>query len=163
MLLNTRVVLLSDSKNFSSQQYLGQQYINRKESFSLLFLYYYVFPALSDISQNDAEVLEKQWQEMQQRHKKKQRLLAQLEEVAKLCQAERMAQKARREVEEKIWEKAERQRVAEEKKRKRRTMEYLQWLQDKVLEKEVALLEEVEGSQIVGSKFKEVAAGNEKG
>jgi len=37
-----------------------------------------------------------------------------------------MAQKARREVEEKIWEKAERQRVAEEKKRKRRTMEYLQ-------------------------------------
>jgi len=72
VLLNTRVILLSDSKNFSSQQYLGQQYINRKGSFSLLFLYHYVFPALSDISQNDAEVLEKQWQEMQQRHKKKQ-------------------------------------------------------------------------------------------
>jgi len=37
-----------------------------------------------------------------------------------------VAQKARREVEEKTWEKAERQRVAEEEKRKRRTMEYLQ-------------------------------------
>jgi len=37
-----------------------------------------------------------------------------------------VAQKARREVEEKAWEKAERQRVVEEEKRKRRTMEYLQ-------------------------------------
>ena len=146
VLLNTRVVLLSDSKNFSSQQYLGQQYINRKESFSLLFLYHYVFPALSDISQNHAEVLEKQWQKMQQRHKKKQRLLAQLEEVAKLCQAERMAQKARREVEKKAWKEAERQRVAEEEERKRRMMEYLQWLRDEVLEEEAALLERAEGS-----------------
>jgi len=42
------------------------------------------FPAPSDISQNDAEVLEKQWQEMQQRHEEEQRLLAQLEEAAKL-------------------------------------------------------------------------------
>jgi len=31
-----------------------------------------------------------------------------------------------------------------------------------VLEEEAALLEEVEGSQIVGFKCKEVAAGNEK-
>jgi len=32
-------------------------------------------PALSDISQNNAEILEKQWQEMQQRHRKEQWLL----------------------------------------------------------------------------------------
>jgi len=33
-------------------------------------------------------------------------------------------------VEEKAWEEAEKQRVAEEEERKRRTMEYLQWLRD---------------------------------
>jgi len=57
--------------------------------------------ALSDISQNDTEVLKKQWQEIQQRYKEEQWLLAQLEEAAKLHQAEHAAQKARREVEEK--------------------------------------------------------------
>jgi len=45
--------------------------------------------------------------------------------VAKLCWAEHVAQKTRKEVEEKAWEKAKRQRVAEEEERKRRTMEYL--------------------------------------
>ena len=65
-------------------------------------------PAPSNISQNDAKILEKQWQEMQQRHKEEQRLLVQLEEVAKLCQTEHMAQKARREAEEKAWEEAKR-------------------------------------------------------
>jgi len=83
------------------------------------------FPAPSDISQNNAEVLKKQQQEMQWRHKEEQRLLTQLEEVAKLYQTEHTAQKARREVEEKAWEEAERQRVVEEEERKRRTMEYL--------------------------------------
>ena len=62
---------------------------------------------------------------MQQRHKEEQQLLIQLEEVAKLHQAERTAQKARRKVEEKAHEKAERQRVAEEEERKRRTVKYL--------------------------------------
>jgi len=65
-------------------------------------------PAPSDILQNDTEILEKQWQEMQQRHEKEQLLLTQLEEVAKLCRAECVAQKARREVEEKAQEEAER-------------------------------------------------------
>jgi len=74
-----------------------------------------------------------------------------------------MAQKARREVEEKAWEEAERQRVAEEEERKKRTMEYLQWLQDEVLEEEATLLEGTEGSQVMGSKHKEVAARDEKG
>jgi len=46
------------------------------------------FPTLSNISQNNAEILEKQWQEMQWRHEEEQRLLAQLEEVAKLRWAE---------------------------------------------------------------------------
>ena len=42
-------------------------------------------------------------------------------------------------------------------------MEYLQWLQDEVLEKEAALLEGAEGSQVVGSKHKEIATGDEEG
>ena len=83
-------------------------------------------PTHSDILQNDTEILEKQWQEMQQRHEKEQWLLVQQKEVAKLHRAERIAQKARREVEEKAWGEVERQRVAEEEERKRRTMEYFQ-------------------------------------
>jgi len=59
------------------------------------------FPTLSDISQNDTKILKKQWQEIQQRHEEEQWLLVQLEEVVKLCWAEHVAQKARREVEEK--------------------------------------------------------------
>jgi len=99
---------------------------------------------------------------MQQRHEEEQQLLVQLEEAVKLCRAKHMAQKARREVEEKAWEEAEKQRVAEEEERKRRTMEYLQQLRDEVLEEEAALLEGAEGSQIMGSKHKEVAAGDEE-
>jgi len=45
---------------------------------------------------------------MQQRHEEQQQLLVQLKEVAKLCRAEHVAQKARKEVEEKAWEEAER-------------------------------------------------------
>ena len=41
-------------------------------------------------------------------------------------------------------------------------MEYLQRLRDEVLEEEATLLEGAEGSQIVGSKRKEVAAGGEE-
>ena len=48
--------------------------------------------------------------------------------AAKLHRAECMAQKARREAEEKAKEEAERQRVVEEEKRKWRTVEYLQQL-----------------------------------
>jgi len=42
-------------------------------------------------------------------------------------------------------------------------VEYLQWLQDKVLEEEATLLEKAEGSQVMGFKCKKVAAGDEKG
>jgi len=41
-------------------------------------------PAPSDISQNDAKVLDKKQQEIQQRHKEQQQLLLQLEEAVKL-------------------------------------------------------------------------------
>jgi len=119
-------------------------------------------PTPSDISQNDTEILEKQRQEMQWRHEEEQRLLVQLEEAAKLCRAEHAAQKARREAEEKAREEAEKQRVVEEEERKRRTMEYLQQLRDEVLEEEATLLEGAEESQVVGSKRKEVAAGDEE-
>ena len=50
----------------------------------------------------------------------------------------------------------------EEKERKRRMVEYLQQLWDEVLEEEAALLERAEGSQVTGSKCKEVAAGDEE-
>ena len=129
----------------------------KREVFCSCFYIAISSPAHSNISQNDTENLEKQWQEMQQRHEEKQQLLVQLEEVAKLHQAEHVAQKARRKAEKKIWEKAERKRVAEE-KRKKTIMEYLQWLQDEVLEEEAILLEGAERSQVIGSKCKDVAA-----
>jgi len=66
-------------------------------------------------------------------------------------------------VEKKAQEEAERQRVAEEEEKKRRTVKYLQWLWDEVLEEEATLLEEAEGFQVVGSKHKEVTAGDGKG
>ena len=50
----------------------------------------------------------------------------------------------------------------EEEKRKKRTREYLQRLQDEVLEEEATLLEGAEGSQIAGSKHKEVTTGDEE-
>ena len=75
---------------------------------------------------------------------------------------EHVAQKARRKAEAKAKEEAERKRVAEEEERTRRTVEYLQRLQDEVLEKKAVLLEGAEGSQITGSKCKEVAARDEK-
>ena len=100
---------------------------------------------------------------MQQRHKEKQQLLLQLEEAARLCWAECTAQKARREAEKKAQEKAERQRVAEKEERKRRMVEYLQQLCNKMLEEEAALLERAKEFQVIGSKHKEVIVGDEKG
>jgi len=55
-----------------------------------------------------------------------------------------------------------RKRVAEKEERKKRTIEYLQRLQDEVLEEEAALLEGAEGSQVVGSKQKEVSTRHEE-
>jgi len=82
-------------------------------------------PAPSNISQNNAKILEIQQQEIQQRHEEEEQLLLQLEEVAKLCQAEHAAQKARKEAEAKAREEAKRQRIAEEKEKRKRILEYL--------------------------------------
>ena len=73
------------------------------------------------------------------------------------------AQKARRKAEAKAKEEAKRQRVVEEEEKKKRMMEYLQQLQDEVLEEEAALLEGAERSQVTGSKCKEVAVEDEEG
>ena len=119
-------------------------------------------PAPSDISQNDAEMLEEQRREMQRWHEKEQQSLLRLQKAAEARRAECAAQKARREAEARAKEEAERQRVVEEEERKKRTREYLQRLRDEVLEEEAALLEGAEGSQAVGSKHKEVATGDEE-
>ena len=114
-------------------------------------------PTPSNTSQNNTEVLEMQQQEMQWRHKEEQQLLLQLEKVAKLCQAEHAAQKARRKAEAKAREESKRKRVVEEEKKKKRTLEYLQQLWDEVLEEDAAFLEGAEGS-----KHKEVATIDEE-
>ena len=56
------------------------------------------------------------------------------------------------------WEEEACGRGEEEKK-----LEYLQQLQDEVLVEDATLLESAEGSQIVGSKYKKVILGDEKG
>jgi len=50
----------------------------------------------------------------------------------------------------------------EKEERKKKMREYLQQLRDEVLEEEAALLEGAEGSQVAGSKRKEVATGDEE-
>ena len=99
---------------------------------------------------------------MQQQHEEEQQFLLWLQKAAEAHRAEHAAQKARREAEARAKEEAERQRVAEEEERKKRTREYLQRLRDEVLEKEAALLEGAEGSQVAGSKRKEITAGGEE-
>jgi len=119
-------------------------------------------PAPSNISQADAEMLEAQHCEMQRRHEEQQQSLLRLQKAVEARRAECAAQKARREVEAKAKEEAKRQRVAEEEERKKRMVEYLQRLRDEVLEEEAALLEGAEGSQVAGSKRKEIATGDEE-
>ena len=72
-----------------------------------------------------------------------------------------VAQKARREAKAKVKKKAKKQRLAEEKKKKK-WLEYLQQLQNKMLVKDATLLEGTERSQVVESKHKEVASGDKK-
>jgi len=110
-------------------------------------------PTPSNISQNDTELLKKQCYEMQQWHEEEQQSLLQLQEIVEACCAERVAQKARREAEAKAKEDVEKWRIVEEKKK----LEYIQQLWDKMLEEEATLLEGAEGSQVTGSKCKEVA------
>ena len=99
---------------------------------------------------------------MQRWHEEEQQSLLWLQKAAEAHHAEHAAQKARREVEARAKEEAERQRVVEEEERKKRIREYLQRLWDEVLEEEATLLERAEGFQVTGSKCKEVAAGDEE-
>ena len=73
---------------------------------------------------------------------------------------EHAAQKARREVEAKAKKKAKRWRIAEEKKRKK--LEYIQQLQNKMIAEDTTLLESTEKSQVARSKHKEVTFRNEE-
>ena len=70
-----------------------------------------------------------------------------------------VAQKARKETEAKMREKAKKRRLIKKKKR----LEYLQQLWDEVLAGSTTLLEGTEGSQIVRSKYKKVTSGNKEG
>jgi len=97
---------------------------------------------------------------MQQRHKEKQQLLVQLEKTEKSYRAEHVAQKARKEAEAKVREEAERRRVVEKEKKKKRLLKYIQQLWDKILEKDTALLEGAKRSQIVGPKHKRAPLGD---
>jgi len=82
--------------------------------------------AHSDLSQNDAEMLEEQRWKMQRWHEEEQQSLLWLQKAVEARCAEHAAQKARREAEARAKEEAKRQRVVEEEKRKKRTVEYLQ-------------------------------------
>jgi len=63
----------------------------KREFFRSCFCIIMSSPTPSDISQNDTEALEKQWQEMQRRHEKEQRSLLRLQETAEARRAERVA------------------------------------------------------------------------
>jgi len=75
---------------------------------------------------------------------------------------EHAAQKARWKVKAKTKKEAKKQRLVEEEKKKKQ-LEYLQQLQDKVLAEDTTLLENAERSQVMRSKCKEVASRDEKG
>ena len=91
--------------------------------------------------------------------KEQQQSLLWLQGAVEAYYAEHVAQKARREVEAKTKEETKKWRIVEEKKK----LEYIQQLQDKVLEEEVALLEGAEGSQVAESKCKKIATRDEEG
>ena len=80
----------------------------KREFFRSCFCIIMSSPAPSDISQNDAEMLEEQRWEMQQWHEEEQQSLLWLQKAAEACCAERAAQKARREAEARAKEEAER-------------------------------------------------------
>ena len=84
-----------------------------------------------------------------------------LEEAVETHHIEYIAQKARKEVEAKMREKAKKQRLVEEKKKKKQ-IEDLQELWNKILAEDTALLEAMEGSQVMGTKHKEIISENEK-
>ena len=69
------------------------------------------------------------------------------------------AQKVRK-MKTKVRKEAKKQRLAEKKKKKKQ-LEYIQQLQDKILAKNATLLKDTERSQIIRSKHKEVSLGDD--
>ena len=94
---------------------------------------------------------------MQRRYEEEQWFQACLEEVVEVYCIKHIAQKVKKIVEIKAREEAKKWRIVEEKKKKKKWMEYLQQLQNKVL------VEGMEGFQIMGTKYKKVISGDEKG
>ena len=117
-------------------------------------------PTPSNISQHNANMLEEQQQEMQRRHEEEQQLQAYLKEVAEACYVECAAQKVRKVVKAKVRKESEKWRIM--KKKKKKQLEYLQQLQDKVLVENVTLLEDTKSSQVMGTKCKEVTLGDKE-
>ena len=84
-----------------------------------------------------------------------------MEKAIEVNCVQNIAQKTRKEAETKAREKVEKQRIAEEEKKKKQ-MEYLQQLQNKVLAENAILLESTKGFQIVRTECKENILRNEE-
>ena len=82
-------------------------------------------------------MLEEQHWEIQQQYKEKQQLLVCLKETAEAYYVKYTAQKVRREMEAKAKEETKRQRLAE-KEEKRKKLEYIQQLWNKVIVEDAA-------------------------
>ena len=79
----------------------------KKEVFCSCFYIVMSSSTSSNISQNDTEILKEQHCEMQQQHKEEEQSLLQLQETAEAYCTEYVAQKAKREVDAKAKEEAE--------------------------------------------------------
>ena len=84
-----------------------------------------------------------------------------MKEVTEACYVECVAQKARKAAEAKARKEAKKQRITEEEEKKKQ-IEYIQQLQDKVLVKNSILLEDTEGFQIIRSKHKKTTSEDEE-
>ena len=68
--------------------------MNKKEKFLSFFCIIISSPILSDISQNNTDMLEQQYLEIQRRHKEEKQLQTQLKEAAEVYHIKQVAQKA---------------------------------------------------------------------
>ena len=84
-----------------------------------------------------------------------------MEEIAEACCVKHAVQKARKVVEAKARKKTKKQRLAK-KKDKRKWMEYLQQLWNKVLAEDTTLLESTKGFQTMESKCKKIILEDKK-
>jgi len=83
------------------------------------------------------------------------------QEVVKIYQAEHVTQKARKKAKAKAREEVKKRMIAE-KEEKKKMLEYLQQLWDKILAEDAILLEGTEEFYITGSKCKEITLGDNR-